>query len=299
MRRIEAPISSAIHIVLSPTLRRSPDVLRRATRPAGPFSPPSSSTAEVRSSRTATRRRPRPSPQACGMRSLPTARRAYEAAWQRFQEWTAAAGHRSLPAAPQTVALHLGRLAASGRAMATIELARAAISHAHAAAGIAKGDNPARPSGSWPRRSRVGGIRPQHPGRPRALTTAALARVRETARLPRRGRGGRMESADVAQAGLRLTWQSSASWRTGAEAVGGCRPGLGRRRMVGGRHGPHHGPEGEEPAGPGDSGGHRGHRPRPARHSARRRRSRRAGVRPDRRGPGQPGASRRSSRRPG
>ena len=33
-----------------------------------------------------------------------------------------------------------------------------------------------------------------------ALTALALARIRETARLPRRGRGGRMESATMAQA---------------------------------------------------------------------------------------------------
>ena len=33
-----------------------------------------------------------------------------------------------------------------------------------------------------------------------ALTTPALARIRETARLPRRGRGGRMESPEMAQA---------------------------------------------------------------------------------------------------
>ena len=33
------------------------------------------------------------------------------------------------------------------------------------------------------------------------------------------------------------TWQSWASWRTAAEAVGGRRPDVGRRRMVGGRHG--------------------------------------------------------------
>ena len=88
-------------------------------------------------------------------------RRAYEAAWQRFQEWTDAVGHRSLPAAPHVVALHLGRLAATGRAQATIELARAAmelaraaISHAHAAAGIAKADNP---PGRRLRRSRTKG----------------------------------------------------------------------------------------------------------------------------------------------
>ena len=56
-------------------------------------------------------------------------RRVYEAAWRRFQAWADAGGHRSLPAAPQAVALCL---AADGKAMATIDLARAAISHAHA-----------------------------------------------------------------------------------------------------------------------------------------------------------------------
>ena len=88
------------------------------------------------------------------------------------------------------IALYLGRLAAAGKAMATIEQARAAMSHAHAAAGIAKADNPAR----HPVVAEVvKGWRNQ--------AAAALARVRETARLPRRGRGGRMESAAVAQTG--------------------------------------------------------------------------------------------------
>ena len=71
-------------------------------------------------------------------------RRSYPSAWRRFQTWTAAGGHQALPATPQTVALYLGHLAATGRSMATIEQARAAISHAHAHAGIAKADNPAR-----------------------------------------------------------------------------------------------------------------------------------------------------------
>ena len=43
-----------------------------------------------------------------------------------------------------TVVLYLGHLAADGKAIATIAQARAAISHAHAAQGIPKGDNPAR-----------------------------------------------------------------------------------------------------------------------------------------------------------
>ena len=70
--------------------------------------------------------------------------------------WALESGRESLPADPRTVALYLGHLAADGKAMATIALARAAISHAHAAAG--------------------------------------------TARLPRRGRGGRMETPDASLA---------------------------------------------------------------------------------------------------
>ena len=58
--------------------------------------------------------------------------------------WALESGRQSLPADPRTVALYLGHLAADGKALATIALARAAISHVHAAAGTAKGDNPAR-----------------------------------------------------------------------------------------------------------------------------------------------------------
>ena len=71
-------------------------------------------------------------------------RRVYQTAWHLFCEWTLLTGRQSMPAEPQTVALYLGDLAADGKAMATIEQARAAISHAHAAEGTAKGDNPAR-----------------------------------------------------------------------------------------------------------------------------------------------------------
>ena len=81
---------------------------------------------------------------AAGLRDAKAAntRRVYTSPWHEFNVWALANGRQSLPAEPQTVALHLGRLAADGKAMATIEQARAAISHAHA--GIAKADNPAR-----------------------------------------------------------------------------------------------------------------------------------------------------------
>ena len=124
-------------------------------------------------------------------------RRAYASAWRRFQEWADAGGHRTLPAMPQTVALYLGHLAAAGRSMSSIEQARAAISHFHAAAGMQKSDNPARhpvvaeAMKGW--RNRAPAPRPAG-----ALTADALARVREVLRLPRRGRGGRLESAETA-----------------------------------------------------------------------------------------------------
>ena len=70
-------------------------------------------------------------------------RRAYNSAWQQFRTWAEAGGHPALPAAPQAVALYLGHLASSGRSIATVQQARSAISHFHAAAGMQKGDNPA------------------------------------------------------------------------------------------------------------------------------------------------------------
>ena len=151
---------------------------------------------------------------AAGLRDAKAANttRVYTSAWHEFNVWALANGRQSLPAEPQTVALHFGRLAADGKAMATIEQARAAISHAHAAEGTAKGDNPPAIR-SWPRRSRVGGIRPQHPGKAAALTADALARARETARLPRRGRAGRMESVAWAKTSPDTT--AASAWRAG------------------------------------------------------------------------------------
>ena len=126
-------------------------------------------------------------------------RRAYQTAWDLFCEWTLITGRQSMPAEPQTVALYLGHLAADGKAIATIAQARAAISHAHAAQGIPKGDNPARHPVVA---EAMKGWRSQAPAPKQAdaLTTDALARIRETARLPRRGRGSRTETTAMAQA---------------------------------------------------------------------------------------------------
>ena len=125
-------------------------------------------------------------------------RRSYASAWRRFQAWADAGGHPALPPTPQAVALYLGHLAATGRSMASIEQARAAVSHFHAAAGMQKADNPARHPvvaeavRGWRNRAPA-------PRQADALTSDALARVREVLRVPRRGRGGRIESAETAQ----------------------------------------------------------------------------------------------------
>ena len=166
-------------------------------------------------------------------------RRAYISAWRRFHAWADAGGHQSLPSTPQAVALYLGHLSAAGKAITSIEQARAAISHFHATSGIQKGDNPTRHPvvaeavKGWRNRAPA-------PRQADALTTDALARVRETARLPRRGRGGRTETAAtahargtvdlaiigvMADAGLRrseaaaLTWSDVAFWPDGTARI--------------------------------------------------------------------------------
>ena len=138
---------------------------------------------------------------AAGLRDAKSAntRRAYASAWHTFCDWTILTGRQAMPAAPQSVALYLGHLAAEGKSLATINQARAAISHAHAAEGISQNDNPARHPVVAETIKGWRNVAPA-PAQVDALTAPALARIRETARLPRRGRGGNMESPQMAQA---------------------------------------------------------------------------------------------------
>ena len=125
--------------------------------------------------------------------------RAYASAWRQFRTWAEASGHPALPVTPQAVALYLGHLAATGRSIASVQQARSAISHFRASAGMQKADNPAlHPAvaeavkGGWRNRAPA-------PRQADALTADALARVGRVLRLPRRGRGGRLESAETAR----------------------------------------------------------------------------------------------------
>ena len=132
-----------------------------------------------------------------GIKESANTKRAYDLAWRDFHRWTDRTGHRSLPATHETIVLYLRSLKADGKALSTIEQARAAISHTHATGGTANADNPALHPvvaaviKDWRNRAPV---RKQAA----AITTDALVQIRETARLPRRGRGGGMESEAAA-----------------------------------------------------------------------------------------------------
>ena len=128
-----------------------------------------------------------------------TTRRVYQSGWKLFQNWTLLTGRESLPAQPQDVALYLGHLAAEGKSLASINLARAAISHFHAAAGIHKDTNPARhPLVA----EAIRGWRNQAPAPKQvdALTTEAIALIWETAGRRRLSRRGYRESPFKAEA---------------------------------------------------------------------------------------------------
>ena len=120
-----------------------------------------------------------------------------------------------MPAEPQTVSLYLGDLAAAGKAIVTIAQARAAISHAHAAQGIPKGDNPAR----HPAVAEVlKGWRNQapEPKQADALTTDALARIRETAAFRDAAAVVAPRQPEWRRPGEPSTSRSSESWPTPA-----------------------------------------------------------------------------------
>ena len=93
--------------------------------------------------------------------------RVYQTAWHLFCEWTLLTDRQSMPAEPQTVAVYLGHLAADGKAMAT-------IARHPAVAEVLKGWRNQAPA----------------PKQADAPATDARARIRETTRLLRRGRGG-------------------------------------------------------------------------------------------------------------
>ncbi len=129
----------------------------------------------------------------------PATRRAYAGAWRRFREWAEGEGLRSLPADPMTVAAYLVYRTKQGLSMSSLEMDRKAIGYYHKAAGQQN------PSASEGVRNTLAGLRNQatdkgrnDPRQARGLTARLLARIEETACLPRRGPSGRTESVRAA-----------------------------------------------------------------------------------------------------
>ena len=128
-------------------------------------------------------------------------RRGYHQGWRAFEEWCEARDLESMPADPETVANYLAWLTGEGKAMATIDRAKAAISgrwRVWCDERVARGE-PAvvNPCDTTLVRDTVRGLRRLH-GRPQKqaapLTEEVLAAIRATTMMPRTGRGGATES---------------------------------------------------------------------------------------------------------
>ena len=136
-------------------------------------------------------------------------RRAYKTAWHLFCDWALITDRQAIPAEPQTVALYLGNLVAAGKAIATIEQARAAISptptlrRAYRRGTI----QPAIPL--WPRSSRASAIRLQRPDRPALSPTTPWLRSARLSAFPGAAAVDAWSQQPSHKPGAPRTWQSS------------------------------------------------------------------------------------------
>lgn len=121
----------------------------------------------------------------------PATRRRYGSAWRGFTSWCEERGHASLPAEPIAVAAYLAERAQTIKP-ATIAVIAAAIGYHHRARNLA---NPVDAQGvklvlaGLARQGQAGQQR-----QAKGISLQDLAAIRATARQPRTGRGGRMES---------------------------------------------------------------------------------------------------------
>ena len=165
-------------------------------------------------------------------------REAYRIQWTKFVRWARSRRIPELPARPQDIALYLAELSGNGSALSTIQLARAAISHAHKLTGMGIKENPAR-SGLVSETLKGIAQDAAPPKQARALLPRDLDAIRRTARLPRAGRGGRQEMPETARKrgnmdlALCLVLRDAGLRGSECAALVWARP-----RGMGGRHGP-------------------------------------------------------------
>ena len=122
-------------------------------------------------------------------------RRAYRQQWAAFTTWASAQDYPYLPALDATLAAYLTLLAGQGFALASVRQARGAVVKAHQLAGF---PTPAGPVTAAALRG-IGRSIGAAQGQAAALTAEGLAAIRATAHLPRRGRGGCLETAGFAR----------------------------------------------------------------------------------------------------
>ena len=145
------------------------------------------------------RARPNASGDALDAATAEATRRVYAGAWTRFVDWCDRQDVECLPAHPVSVATYLADRADAGLSPSSIRLDRAAIRAYHL-------ENGHRSPTDHPgvKRAALGIVHTaaSERGNPRqaaALTSDALAAIRATAHLPRRGPAGRTESPETAR----------------------------------------------------------------------------------------------------
>lgn len=163
--------------------------------------------------------------------------RTYRAQWTLFENFCLTEGVDALPAEPETAALYLSKRAKDGASVATIRASASAIAFAHRAAGKTS------PTTDERVRMTLKGLARQY-GAPQrqaaALTSDAISAIVSTALLPRKQRGGSLETQEGARerglldiaivrvmsdAGLRrseaaaLTWGDVERWADGSGRV--------------------------------------------------------------------------------
>ena len=120
----------------------------------------------------------------------------YRVQWRNFLVWATVKGVSAFPADPEQVAAYLAqRIEEHGHKPATLRMAASAIAYVHKTAGMAD------PCASLEvRRTLRGATRKAGKSQKQAeaLTDEAMVAIRLTARNPRIGRGGRLESPETA-----------------------------------------------------------------------------------------------------
>ena len=166
----------------------------------------------------------------------PNTRRAYRQRWSHFVRWCSRLGLIPLPASDRDLTRYLNHLDIEGLSLATIRLARSAITEAHQLQGVPTIRNPGKsPVVPETIRSIQADAKPQRQAR--GMLPEDLDAIRATAMIPKeRSRGGRPETKEEAprrgrldialctlmrDAGLRrseasaLTWEDLQMWPDG------------------------------------------------------------------------------------